>query len=202
MKATKEKLIIFVCTGNTCRSPMAEAVFRYELKRRGKENVAVRSAGTEASNRGGMHPHSLQTLETHGLTVENFAPTQLDEEMILSAYAIICMTDEQRDLVSYLRWKLLKGEERAENNVYSFSDFCGYQVPDPYGYGIEAYEKTYEAISSATEPIFAALLSEEKPKKPRKPRATKSGAAKKKTSKKSTKKKTGQAGKRRPKKEK
>lgn len=225
MNEEHTKNVIFVCTGNTCRSPMAEAVFRYEAKRRGVTGVTVASAGTQASMSGRMHPFSLKTLEMHGLTIENFTPSPLTDELILQSYAVICMTDEQRDVVSYMRWKLLKDSERAENNVYAFSDFAGYQIPDPYGQGEEAYTVTFEAISGGMEAIFAQLFPVEQPissveeaqqtqeptKKTRKPRAKprkrvgegetadKKGSGK--TKKSTSKKTTGQARKRRPKKE-
>lgn len=228
MNERNTKNVIFVCTGNTCRSPMAEAVFRYEAKRRGIVGVTVASAGTQASTSGRMHPFSLRTLEMNGLTIENFSPSPLTDEAILQSFAIICMTDEQRDVVAYMRWKLLKTSERAENNVYAFSDFTGYQIPDPYGQGEDAYVVTYEAITNGMDAIFAQLFPVEeptveieepsitetvevsqKPRKPRKPRAKKSEGGGKTAvqkssgrAKKSTgKKTTGKAGKRRPKKE-
>ena len=220
MNEGNTKNIIFVCTGNTCRSPMAEAVFRYEAKRRGIVDILVASAGTQASMSGRMHPFSLRTLEMNGLTIENFSPSPLTDEAILQSFAIICMTDEQRDVVAYMRWKLLKDSDCAENNVYAFSDFTGYQIPDPYGQGEEAYESTFAAITGGMDAIFSQLFPVEipvtetvekpkKPRKPRKPRAKKgdevSQAAEKKSggrAKKSIPKKTtGEAKKRRPKKE-
>ena len=201
MKEEEEKKIIFVCTGNTCRSPMAEAIFRYELKRLGKTGVSVSSAGTLAGRSEGMNPHSLQVLSENGFYVWNFSSTQLTSEMILTAYAIVCMTDEQRDVVSYMRYKLLSDKEDAENNVYAFSDFAGCEIPDPYGQGIEAYRAVFETLLKGMGTIVAGLLPDkekpeerveetpEKPKekKPRKPRAT---PRKRKTTAATTKKKT------------
>ncbi len=209
MSTKEEKKIIFVCTGNTCRSPMAEAIFRYEAKRLGKTGVAVSSAGTLAGRSEGMNPHSLQVLSENGFYVWNFSSTQLTAEMILTAQAIVCMTDEQRDVVSYMRYKLLSDQEDAENNVYAFSDFAGYEIPDPYGQGVESYRKVFTMLLEGMPKIVAGLLSgeekptEEKPaeskepkeKKPRKPRAcprkrkTPAGAKKKTTTKKSAAKK-------------
>lgn len=202
MSAEEEKKIIFVCTGNTCRSPMAEAIFRYELKRLGKSGVAVSSAGTLAGRSEGMNPHSLQVLSENGFYVWNFSSTQLTTEMILTAYAIVCMTDEQRDVVSYMRYKLLADKEDAENNVYAFSDFTGYEIPDPYGQSVDSYRKVFTQLLQGMPKIVAGLLPEaEKPvetkeKKPRKPRATPrkrktpAGAKKTTTKKRTAKKKT------------
>ena len=187
-KAVEEKIVVFVCTGNTCRSPMAEAIFRYEAKRRGLP-VVVRSAGTEAATRGSMHLHSLRTLANHGLSIENFTPTPLSEDLLSGATAIVCMTVPQKELTAYHCTRLL-GEEGAQK-VYAFSDFCGYSIPDPYGQPIEAYEDTFKALEGGMSALIDALF----PKNTEKPTAKN----KKRTA---TKKKTTGVRKGRPKKEK
>ena len=181
MKKTEEKTVIFVCTGNTCRSPMAEAIFRYEAKRRGLA-VSVCSAGTEAATGGSMHLHSLRTLAAHGLSIENFSPTQLTLEMLKTAFAVICMTERQKEVVAYNHSRVCDSPSETENTVFAYSDFCGYSIPDPYGCPIEAYERTYEALAGGMSAIMDKLFpqetektpekTEEKPKekKPRKPR--------------------------------
>lgn len=174
--AVVEKLVVFVCTGNTCRSPMAEAIFRYEAKRRGLPLI-VRSAGMDAAAKGSMHLHSLRTLANHGLSIENFTPTPLSEQLIEEAAAIVCMTEPQKELAAYHCTRLL-GEAGAQK-VYAFSDFCGYSIPDPYGQGVEAYEDTYKALEGGMSALIDALF----PKNAEKPTAenVKKTAAKKKT---------------------
>ena len=181
---------------------MAEAIFRYELKRLGITGVTVSSAGTLVGKSQSMNPHSLQVLGENGFYVWNFSSKLLDSEMILTAYAIVCMTDEQRDVVSYMRYKLLSDQEDAENNVYAFSDFAGYQIPDPYGQGVEQYREVFakllEGMPKIVEGLFEKKEEErtkapqeekgEKEKKPRKPRA-KPRKRKGEAAKKSTKKK-------------
>ena len=189
---------------------MAEAIFRYEAKRRGLA-VSVCSAGTEAAVGGGMHLHSLRTLASHGLSIENFSPTQLTLEMLKSAYAVVCMTERQKEVVAYNHARVCAPSE-TEKRVFAFADFCGYSIPDPYGYPIDAYERTFLALEGGMSAIIDGLFPaesekeaaqepvstpkkaeeksvEEKPKKPRKPRSTAKktdGAATEKTTAKTT----------------
>ena len=172
----KQKTVVFVCTGNTCRSPMAEAVFRSEIKRRQVDAVAY-SAGISA--RGGdtenINEKSVSVLLENGLSVENFHARRLDADTLAEASCIVCMTDEQRDLLMELRWEVLRkvGIEEIENNVLSFSDVCGYEIPDPYGGDMELYRKTFELINQAMPPLFDRLFPAPTPPKKKRGRPRK-----------------------------
>ena len=76
---------------------MAEAVCRSELKRLRVEGFEVLSAGTEASSKGQLNPYSAVTLAENGLMLENFNSTLLTDELLEDAYAVVCMTERQRE---------------------------------------------------------------------------------------------------------
>lgn len=181
-KTEDKKKIVFVCAGNTCRSPMAEAVFASELKRRKIDDAEGCSAGISAKGNGAenINLKSASTLAENGLSVENFHARKLDEEILKNAFAFVCMTDEQRDYVMELRWNALRKtrEEEIVNNVFSFSEICGYEIPDPYGGDVELYRKTFSLINAAMpalfERFFPATKKEEQPQKRKRGRPKKS----------------------------
>lgn len=158
----EERKIIFVCTGNTCRSPMAEAVLRSELRRLNIRDASVFSAGLKASENGNINPYSAAVLSENGLSIDNFSSRELDSDMLEKAYAIICMTDSQRDILMDMRWNVLRraGFSEIENNVFSFSDIAGYEIPDPFGKDLDCYRLTYQKIVGGMSALIEKLFPE------------------------------------------
>lgn len=163
-RKTTKKLIVFVCTGNTCRSPMAEAVFKAFALQKGLTKLKIRSAGVRAKKGDMLNAKSAQVLAEAGLELPEFKPTRLTPATLRQSLAVVCMTDSQRDLVMEMRWQALKDEdtdgEEIENNVYSFSELAGYEVIDPYGRDIDCYRYVYQLIDSAKTAVLDKLIPE------------------------------------------
>ncbi len=159
-RKTTKKLIVFVCTGNTCRSPMAEAVFKAFALEQGLTKLKIRSAGVRAKKGDVLNPKSQTALLEAGLELPDFKPAKLTNAMLKQSLAVVCMTDSQRDLVMEMRWQALKDEDgdEIENNVYSFSELVGYEVLDPYGRELDCYRYVYKLIDSAKETILDKLV--------------------------------------------
>lgn len=143
----KRRKVLFVCTGNTCRSPMAEAMFRSEIKRRKIKFVDAASAGIFAEGSSCISEYSAQCLTKLNIDFSKFKPRQLRHKMIESAYLVFCMTDGQKEL--------LNGFE----NVYSISEVAGFQIPDPYGGTLEDYERTAALLRRAVCAIIDKFFS-------------------------------------------
>lgn len=159
MSAPKRKKIVFVCTGNTCRSPMAELLLKRRLEELGLKGYTVNSAGIRAKKGDVINPKSAQVLEENGILAEGFTSTKLTDKIVREAFAIVCMTEGQRDFLTDMRWNAMKkaGEEAQENNVHSFYEITGYEVIDPYGKDIDCYRYVYGLLYAGIDRLIDKL---------------------------------------------
>lgn len=120
--------IIFVCTGNTCRSPMAE----HYLKSKKLKDITVISRGFSSGD--SANPNSIVVMNEAGINISNHISNRITTEDIQQADAIICMTEAHKQML------LLSGAER--NKLY----VLGNGISDPFGYDIDIYRKCRDSI--------------------------------------------------------
>ncbi len=135
----KRKKIMFVCTGNTCRSPMAEFILKKTIKDRKIKWWSVQSRGLQAEVNNPMSAFSQTALKEIGISPDKFKPKQLKQKDMDECVLVITMTPSQKMVLEDC------------GNVLCIKDLAGYSVPDPYGQSLEVYRKTRDALLNACE---------------------------------------------------
>ncbi len=156
--------LLFVCTGNTCRSPLAEALTRRALKDRGWEGVEVRSAGVAAAPGGRASEGSLEMARKHGVPLEEHRSVPLSAEMVEWADLILTMSPSHLGGVAMagggervaVITEFAAGQEAREADPREAARIAG-GVPDPFGGDQEAYEATYRALEELVEKVLDRL---------------------------------------------
>ncbi|WP_276351390.1 low molecular weight protein-tyrosine-phosphatase [Cohnella caldifontis] len=138
--------VLFVCLGNICRSPMAEAVFRDLVRKEGLENaISVHSAGTGDWHLGKPpHEGTRRLLSAHGISFEGMRASKLTPEDGERHDLIVAMdASNERDI----RARLRPGSRAEIIRFMSLLPEKGFEdVPDPYYTG--NFEEVYELVEA------------------------------------------------------
>ena len=135
----KEKLVVFVCTANVCRSPMAEKLFEQTLaKSKSKNKVKVFSAGISAMDGDQASENSLQACEEVGLDLTDHRSAALTRATLENASAIFCMTESHRALLN------MYFEVPETTSIFLMREFTedgSKELPDPFGQDMDVYRE-------------------------------------------------------------
>lgn len=145
-----KKRITFVCTGNSCRSPMAQfLLIKYlsQIRPFFDERYEVISAGISAFPGSGTASSVLDILsESEGLDLSSFSARRLDRQMILTSDLVFTMEDFQKDYI-------LKNVPQSEGRIFNLKKFLPFDqerdIPDPIGSSHDNYKEVYSLIKQA-----------------------------------------------------
>ncbi len=151
--------VLFVCTGNICRSPTAEGVFRAVAKREGMaDEVHVESAGTGDYHVGEAPDRRAQTAaKARGYDLDGCARQVRLEDFSTFDYILAMDRDN-------LRWLLRNCPARYQDRVRLFLEFAKDaevdEVPDPYYGGAAGFERVLDLIEEASEGLLHEIRRE------------------------------------------
>jgi len=133
--------VLFVCTGNTCRSAMAKVIFKDKCTKEGIVS-RVKSAGIYVRYPKGASLEAITAVARWDLDLRKHISSQITKNDILSSKIIITMTQEHKNF-------LINTVADIDTKIYTLNEYSrgrSKDIMDPFGGGLEAYFKSAEQL--------------------------------------------------------
>lgn len=148
--------VLFVCTGNTCRSPMAKAVLDHLASQtNGLAGLVVDSAGTSADTGAPATPEAISVVrELLGVDISAHTAKRVTAELVNASDLVLCMARSNKDAV-------LRLVPSSAGKVFLLGDYAGTgeEVHDPIGHGLKAYNACATQLLHMVEAVLNRIKS-------------------------------------------
>ena len=157
--ASERNLILTICTGNVCRSPMAEKLLQHALAGQDTplNQIEIVSAGVAAGYGEPASVNSVTALKKVKIDLDGHRSQPVTQDLIDRAFLILGMTQSHIDTLNYYHTDL-------PERVHLFREFMGKddspEIPDPYGQNYTAYAACFDSMAEAIPSLVAYLKNE------------------------------------------
>ena len=145
--------VLFVCTGNTCRSPMAEGYFKHLCEKAGKKEISVSSAGTHAPLGRFPSDEAIAVMRDEGIDISQHRSVPLDAQMLELADLIVCMSSAHRFHVGSIKASAMK----KTRLILEFADKKEQDLGDPFGGNKQLYAYCFHEMKGSLENLLLDL---------------------------------------------
>lgn len=149
--------IMFICTGNICRSAMAHLMLEKRLNELNKKDINIFSCGTSAYDGDGASYNTIEVLKRYDIDARNHRATNIRNTNIEDMDIILCATSSHKNVVKRMYPEI-------ENKVFTMKEYCGYaenkgdiDILDPWGYDMEVFRKCADDISICIELLLQKI---------------------------------------------
>ncbi len=146
--------IMFICTGNICRSAMAHAMFTKLVKEK-KKKIEVYSCGIYAENGDTPTYEAIETMSEYGIDLRDHRATNIRNSNIKDMDVILCATTSHKNSVISMYPDL-------KEKTFTMKEYAGYpqndlDIKDPWGYGIDVYKNCAKEIQECLNKIIEKI---------------------------------------------
>lgn len=139
------KSIIYICTGNICRSPMAHWYMQKKIKDFGNQNdYLIDSCGTSAQSGQPATKNAIEAISEYDVDMKNHRAKYIDEVNLTNYDLIICLTESHKNIVLYMY-------PNIKDKIFTLKEYINKDteykdIDDPWGFDINVYRTCAEEI--------------------------------------------------------